>query len=79
MLLERKLDMYYNCETWNKLNLQNLDTLPESVKRFWELETLGTCLTPDLTRLLKNEWKAVKVLADAVEKMTDNYFSVCLL
>ena len=28
--------------TSSKLNLQNLDTLSESVERFWKLQTFGT-------------------------------------
>ena len=61
------------------MNLQNLDTLSESVERFWELETFGTHLKTDLILLPENEQKAIKVLEDTVEKMTGNYYSVGLL
>ena len=39
------------------------------------------CTRPkaDLTFLPKNEQKAIKVLEDTVEKMTDNHYSVGLL
>ena len=73
-----KSEIYHNCVTLNKLNLQNLDTLSESVERFWEFETFGTRPKADLTLSLKNEQKVVKVLEDTVEKMIHNH-SVGLL
>ena len=44
-----KSEIYHNCVTSRKLNLQNLDTLSESAERFWELETFGTRAKADLT------------------------------
>ena len=79
VLMGGKSEIYHNCVTSNKLNLQNLDTLSESVERFWELETFGTRPKADLTLLPKNDQKAIKVLEDTVEKMTDNHYSVGLL
>ena len=35
-------EIYHKCVTSNKLNLQNLDTVSEPEKHFWELETFGT-------------------------------------
>ena len=74
-----KSEIYHNGVTSNKVNLQNLDTLSESVERFWELETFGSRAKTDLTLLPKNEQKAIKVLDKTVEEMTDNHFSVGLL
>ena len=34
VLMEKKSEKYHSCVTSNKLNLQNLDTLSESVERF---------------------------------------------
>ena len=62
VLMRGKLEIYQNCVTSNKLNLQNLDTLSESAELFWELETFGTPPKTDLTLLPKNEQKAVKDL-----------------
>ena len=74
-----KSEKYHNCVTSNKLNLQNLDTLSESVERFWELETFGTRPKADLTLLPKNEGKAIKVLEVTVAKTADSHCSVGLL
>ena len=37
-----KSEIYHKCVSSNKLNLQNLDTVSEPEKHFWELETFGT-------------------------------------
>ena len=79
VLMGGKSKKYHNCVTWNKLNLQNLDTLSESAERLWELETFGARPKADPTLLLKNEQKAIKVLEDTVEKTTDNHYAVGLL
>ena len=79
VLMGGKSEKYHNCVTSNKLNLQNLDTLSESVERFWELETFGTRPKADLTLLPKNEGKAIKVLEVTVAKTTDSHYSVGLL
>ena len=50
-----KSEIYHNCVASNKLNLQNLYTILESVERFGELETFGTRPKTDLTLLPKNE------------------------
>ena len=71
--------MGVNCLTSNKLNLQNLDTLSESIQHFWELEIFGTHSKSDLTLLPKNKQKTIKALEDSVDKMTDNHYSVGLL
>ena len=62
VFMRGKLEIYQNCVTSNKLNLQNLDALSESVELFWELETIGTTPKTDLTLLPKNQQKAVKDL-----------------
>ena len=74
-----KSEKYHNCVTSNKLNLQNLHTLSESVECFWELETFGTRPKADLTLLPKNEGKAIKVLEVTVAMTTDSHYSVGLL
>ena len=43
-----KSEIYHNCAISNKLNLQNLDTLSESVDCFWELEAFVTRPKTDL-------------------------------
>ena len=61
------------------MNLQNLDTLSQSVERFWELQTFGTRPKADLTLLPKNEGKAIKLLEVTVAKTTGSQYSVGLL
>ena len=53
VLMGGKSEIYHNCVTSNKLNLENLDTLSESVERFRELETFSTRPKHDLTLLPK--------------------------
>ena len=79
VLVGGKPEKYHNCVTSNKFNLQNLDTLSEFVQCFWELETFGTRSKADLTLLLKNKQKVIKVLEDTVEKTMDDHYSVDLL
>ena len=79
VLMGRKSEIYHNCVTSNKLNLQNLDSLSESVERFWELETCVTRPKAELTLLPKSEQKAIKVPKGTVEKMTDNHYSIGFL
>ena len=48
MFMGGKSEIYHNCVISNKLNLQNLDTLSESVDCFRELETFATRPKTDL-------------------------------
>ena len=79
VLMRGKSEKYHKCVTLNIMNLQNLDTLSQSVERFWELQTFGTRPKADLTLLPKNEGKAIKLLEVTVAKTTGSHYSVGLL
>ena len=55
VLIGGKSEIYLNYVNSNKLNLQNQDTLTESVECSWEFETFCTRPKTDLTLIAKKE------------------------
>ena len=74
VLMGGKSAKYHNFVTSNKLNLQNLDTLLESVEHFLAIRNLWYMSKSSSDPFTENEQKAIKVLEDTVERMTGNHF-----
>ena len=55
------------------MNLQNLDTLLESVEHFLAIRNLWYMSKSSSDPFTENEQKAIKVLEDTVERVTGNH------